>query len=412
MNSFFYDFFIFLYTFFIKLASFWNEKARLWINGRKEFPTFSSSQKKIWMHCASLGEFEQGRPVLESFRKQFPQHQIVLSFFSPSGFEIRKNYAGADYVIYLPSDTKKNAERLIKAINPELVIWVKYEYWFHFLSSLKKNKIPTLLISGIFRPNQPFFKWYGNFWREMLNCFTHIFVQNQESVQLLQSIHKTNLSVSGDTRFDRVADIAKNQNKVNGIADFIDHHFSIIAGSTWPEDERLLADFISTNNQIKFIIAPHEINASKLLKLKEQLNTAVFYSEWIKISAKKTDSNVLIIDNVGMLSKLYHYGNLAYVGGGFNKSGIHNLLEAAVYGKPVIIGPNYKKFQEAIDLIKIGGAFSIKNSLELNNQLELFYNKEELIIHAGKLSKDYVALRKGASNLIMNYVTENRLLTN
>lgn len=410
LNRFFYDFFIHFYSFIIRLASLWNPKANLWVKGRSHFPVFNPEKKRIWFHCASLGEFEQGRPVLEALKEKFPQYEIVLSFFSPSGYEIRKNYPLADHVIYLPIDTQKNAKKLIQTINPALVIWVKYEYWFHYLSELKSNHIPVILISGIFRKSQPFFKSYGGFWKNILMCFNQIFVQDETSVELLKSIGITNTAISGDSRFDRVFTIANENKTLPEIAAFIKNDFAVVAGSTWKEDEALLEPFIQNNKSVKFIIAPHEISPSNLNRLKEKFKNAIFYSE-LKNNMTSTNQ-VLIIDNIGMLSALYKYASVAFIGGGFNKSGIHNTLEAAVYGKPVFFGPNYQKFGEAIALVEKGAAFSVKSSSEFNDGLTMLMQYESKLLETGKLSGAFVKSKIGATAIIVNYVTENRLLIN
>lgn len=402
-----YNFFIVLYGISIKTASLWNNKAKLWVLGRRQFPSFSDSSKKIWMHCASLGEFEQGRPVLEKIKKQYPHYQIVVSFFSPSGYEIRKNYNGADFVIYLPTDSKKNAQKLITAINPALVIWVKYEFWFHYLSFLKNNNIPVILISAIFRKNQPFFRWYGKFWIKMMDCFSQIFVQDKESVQLLNKIGIKNVTVSGDTRFDRVFDIASNNEQISVIEKFIGNNKSIMAGSTWTEDEVNLAAYSKKNKSIKLIIAPHEINHSNLERLLKLFDNAILFSKWSNQLDQNNFFQVLIIDNIGMLSKIYKYATIAYIGGGFNKAGIHNTLEAAVYGKPIVFGPNYLKFKEAKDLIEQTAAFSVSNGAELENKLDMLLNDNSILEKSGKISGNYVMSKRGATEIILEYIKKN-----
>ena len=392
------------------MASIWNPKARLWVDGRKHFPVFNSEKKKIWFHCASLGEFEQGRPVLEVLKEKFPQYEIVISFFSPSGYEVRKNYPLADHVIYLPIDTPQNAKKLIQSINPALVIWVKYEYWFHYLNHLKSNHIPVILISGIFRKSQPFFKPYGGFWKNMLKCFNVVFVQDETSIELLKSTGITKTAISGDTRFDRVYAIAAENKTLPEIAAFTKDDFTIVAGSTWKEDEVLLEPFIQNTKSVKFIIAPHEISPSNLNRLKAKFDKAIFYSEW-KNNMTSTNQ-VLIIDNIGMLSALYKYASVAFIGGGFNKSGIHNTLEAAVYGKPVFFGPNYQKFAEAVAMVEIGSAFSVTTSSEFNEGLTMLMQDESKLLETGKLSGAFVKSKIGATAIIVNYVTENRLLIN
>lgn len=410
LNRFLYDFFILFYSFIIRLASIWNPKAKSWVKGRIHFPDFNAEKRRIWFHCASLGEFEQGRPVLEALKAKFPQYEIVVSFFSPSGYEIRKNYPLADHVIYLPIDTPKNAKKLIQTINPALVIWVKYEYWFHYLSQLKSQNIPVVLVSGIFRKSQPFFKPFGGFWKNILNCFNMIYVQDESSVKLLSDIGISNTAVSGDTRFDRVYAIAAEKKSLSEIAAFTKNDFTVVAGSTWEDDENLLSSFIQNNKSVKFIIAPHEISPSNLNRLKATFQSAIFYSEWKK--HMNSTSHVLIIDNIGMLSALYKYASVAYIGGGFNKSGIHNTLEAAVYGKPVFFGPNYQKFAEAVALVEKGAAYSVKSPTELNKDLAVFMQDENKLLAAGAVSGEFVQSKIGATDIIVNYITENRLLIN
>ena len=313
-------------------------------------------------------------------------------------------------MIYLPIDTPQNAKKLIQSINPALVIWVKYEYWFHYLSQLKSNHIPVILISGIFRKSQPFFKSYGGFWKKMLKCFNVVFVQDETSIQLLKSIDITNTAISGDTRFDRVYAIAAENKTLPEIAAFIKDDFTVVAGSTWEDDENLIAPFIRNNKSVKFIVAPHEISPSNLNRLKAKFDNAIFYSEW-KNNMTSTNQ-VLIIDNIGMLSALYKYASVAFIGGGFNKSGIHNTLEAAVYGKPVFFGPNYQKFAEAVALVEKGAAFSVKSSSEFNEGLTMLMQDESKLLETGKLSGAFVKSKIGATAIIVNYVTENRLLIN
>lgn len=392
----------------ISIAAKVNPKAKRWLKGRQHQQIPHFSDPVIWMHCSSLGEFEQGRPVLEAIRKQYTHYKIVLTFFSPSGYEIRKNYPLADAVVYLPLDGLKNAQHFIKTINPVLVIWVKYEYWYYYLSILKQKRVPVILISAIFRPNQPFFKEYGWLWKKMLSCFTHVFVQNSQSKVLLQSIGFQNVSVSGDTRFDRVLDILNNPISPENICAFIASHKVIVAGSTWEDDEALLIHFTKVHPEIKLIIAPHEITKQNLSAVKKKFNKAVFYSELQKTGY---NSNVLIIDNVGMLSHLYRYATIAYVGGGFNQSGIHNTLEAAVFGKPVIFGPVYEKFKEAKDLIEAGGAFSVNTALELETLFLRLLTEEHICLSAGESAEKYVATNGGATEKITAYIQANRLLT-
>jgi 3-deoxy-D-manno-octulosonic-acid transferase len=428
MAIFFYNIFLFLYRAGIGIASLWNKKAKLWMDGRKDiFDRLESevripNSKLIWFHCSSLGEFEQGRPVIENLRQRIPNCKFLLTFFSPSGFEIRKDYKGADWVFYLPLDSKANAKAFFDIINPSFVAFVKYDYWYYYLTECKKRSIPLLLVSGIFRQDQPFFKWYGNLHRQMLNCFTHFFVQDKESYDRLQSININEVTVAGDTRFDRVAEIAENFRPIAIAEQFCGRSPILVAGSTWPEDEEtLLKAFTEAGDpNLKLIIAPHEVHESHLANIKKLFPGALWFSNY-KDSASATNefawnmlakaSNVLIIDNIGMLSRLYQYATITYIGGGFNK-GIHNTLEAAVYGKPVLFGPNYKKFKEAIGLIETGGAVCIHSSTELSAILQrLINNKSELELRS-KNSFDFVNQNKGATEKILHYIEANRLLTN
>jgi 3-deoxy-D-manno-octulosonic-acid transferase len=405
---------ILLYNLFLLIYK-TNHKARLWIKGRKkQLPVSDNSTKLVWMHCASLGEFEQGRPVIESIKKLYPSYKIVLTFFSPSGYEIRKNYAGADKVLYLPMDGKKNAENFITAINPSLVIWVKYEYWFYYLTALKEKNIPVLLVSGIFRESQPFFKWYGGMWRKMLEAFYYFFVQTQHSKALLRQLGiEKNITVSGDTRFDRVVDIAEAFKPISQqLIDFCKGSKVIVAGSTWDDDEAGLIHYTKAHPEIKFIIAPHEIDEENIKDIQKEFEGAVLYSELLSKNISENNFHVLIIDNIGMLSKLYYYSDITYVGGGFNDSGIHNILEAAVYGKPVIFGPEYDRAEEAKQLIEKGAAFSIENALELEKILNNLLNDKDYLAECSKLAKQYIYENCGATKNIIDFIQEKRLLTN
>lgn len=373
------------------------------------------ADKVVWMHCASLGEFEQGRPLLEATKLQYPGYKIVLTFFSPSGYEIRKNYTGADLVLYLPMDGPNSAREFVEAINPALVLWVKYEYWYYYLLELKKRNIPVLLISGTFRENQPFFKWYGAFWQKMLHNFDQLFVQTKNAAALLAQIDfKQNVTVSGDTRFDRVTAIAAQWEKLaEPIEQFCEGHLVIVAGSTWEEDEEELIHYARAYPKIRFIFVPHEVSRIRIHDLEKEFPGALLYSSLINRQLSTViHSNVLIVDTIGILSRLYRYATIAYVGGGFNESGIHNILEAAVYGKPVIFGPEYEKFAEAVALVDAGGAFSIESALELEALLNRLLNDSEVLRTAGEISRQYVNANNGATQLIMDYIQRKRLLIN
>lgn len=394
------------------MLSVFNPKAKLWLDGRKDFPslTFTPS-KTIWVHCASLGEFEQGRPVIEKIKDQYPESKIILTFFSPSGYTVQQNYTGADAVFYLPMDNKANAIKLIATFKPALVIWVKYEYWFYYLQELKKQQIPVLLVSGIFRDSQPFFKWYGSFWKSVLPCFTHLFLQDKSSAILLNSIGiNNNITVNGDTRFDRVIAIAERFEEIPLIKEFCGDSKIIVAGSTWEEDEAELIHYVRTNPTIKFIIAPHEIDTENLKEVQKEFSGSILFSALVE--GEKPSSNVLIIDNVGMLSRLYKYADITYIGGGFGDDGVHNVLEAAVYGKPVIYGPEIDKFIEAVALTACGGGIVINNALEFEKVAGDLWKNSDLLTAKGYAAKNYVYSQGGASKEIMDYIYANRLLTN
>jgi len=418
MAIFFYNIFLLLYRAGIGIATLWNKKAKLWVAGRKnifdrlEAELRAPNSKLVWFHCSSLGEFEQGRPVMENLRKHLAsgETKFLLTFFSPSGFEIRKDYKGADWVFYLPLDSKANAKRFFDIVHPSLVVFVKYDYWYYYLTECKKRNIPLLLVSGIFRRDQPFFKWYGNLHHKMLNCFTHFFVQDKESNDLLKSININDITIAGDTRFDRVSEIAENFTPVEEIEKFSGSSQVLVAGSTWPDDEKMIKDAITNFPDLKIIIAPHEIHKEHISQLSSIFPDAVFHSQLITQSSSPINSNILIIDNIGMLSRLYHYTTIAYIGGGFNK-GIHNTLEAAVYGKPVLFGPNYKKFKEAIGLIESGGAVCVNSSTELTLQLKKLLTNKEVLETSSKNSFDFVKQNKGATEKILHYIEANRLLT-
>jgi 3-deoxy-D-manno-octulosonic-acid transferase len=408
---------IYLYTLFIRIASFKNKKAAAWIKGRKDLlelieKSLDKSKRYTWFHFASLGEFEQGSPVIEELKSENPELSVLITFFSPSGYEIRKNYALADYVFYLPIDTKTNAIEFIRLINPVMAIFTKYEYWYHYFEELSKNNIPLYVISGRFRKEQIFFKWYGGLHRKILSKVSHFFVQNQLSSELLKDIGLKNVTVNGDTRFDRVAFNASNAKAIKIIADFSEGSKVFIGGSTWPEDEKLIVALVNNYSEWKFIIAPHEVKPERIKEIETLFPNSIRYSE-IKnpqtVSEQtqnlSSNFNVLIIDNIGLLSSAYQYGDVAYIGGGFGV-GIHNTLEATAFGLSVIFGPNYQKFPEAIELISIGVAYSIKNSIDLTDTMETLKidNKRETL---GKAARDYVKSHTGATQTIIDYIRRN-----
>ena len=361
------------------------------------------NSKYVWVHAASLGEFEQGRPIIEKLRQMKPEYKIILTFFSPSGYEVRKNYEGADIVCYLPIDTSWSANRFLDVVNPSYAIFIKYEFWMNYIVGLKRRKIPTYIVSAIFRPSQVFFKWYGFWYRKVLHCFTHLFVQNQVSLDLLSSIGVKNVSLSGDTRFDRVADIAAKSKELPIVSAFAQGSKVIVAGSSWPKDEDILCDYFNNHPDVKMILAPHEIHQAHLDGIVSKLKRPyVFYKDTDEAAAAKADC--LIINCFGLLSSTYTYGKVAYIGGGFGV-GIHNTLEAAVYGMPVLFGPNYGRFQEAVDMVKRGGAFSIKNAVEYNELMDsLLAENSSLLKSASAQTADYVNENRGATERIVNEV--------
>ncbi len=413
MTAFFYNTFLRLYVFGVRITSLKSQKATLWLKGRATIFTdlavwrakIGEVEKLIWVHCASLGEFEQGRPVIEKIKAHYPTHKILLTFFSPSGFEVRKNYNKVDGVFYLPIDGKKNAQQFIDIVKPDLVVWVKYEYWFYYLSTLKERNIRVILVSAIFRNTQPFFKWYGGFWKKILRCFDKIFVQNENSVLLLKSIgFDEDVILAGDTRFDRVIDIAENKTALpNELLQFCENKKVLVAGSTWEEDEQLLVHYSRTHKDVKFIIAPHETDDERITEIEKLFAGAVRYSDFM---AGKEAAQVIIIDNVGMLSKLYDLATVAYIGGGFNDSGIHNILEAAVYGKPIIFATEYEKFKEAVDLVDAEAAFSVDSAIALEALLDKLLADNITSQNAGNICKKYVYEKQGATNKIMEYFTQ------
>jgi 3-deoxy-D-manno-octulosonic-acid transferase len=392
-----------IYYGLVYMVSIFNNKANLWIKGRRE-QRVQSLESSVWFHFASLGEFEQGRPVLEKARILYPQHKIVITFFSPSGYEIRKNTPLADAVYYLPLDTAKNAQEFISAIKPAMAIFTKYEYWYHFFNELHKQHVPLYIISSIFRPGQVFFRWYGGLHRKMLKLVTWFFVQDIASKHLLHDVGITNVTISGDTRFDRVWENAQQPKELPEIAAFKNNQKLFIAGSTWPADEKLVAGLITQHPDWKFIIAPHEIGEDKINGLVNLLpkETTIKFSE---ISNLTSNVSHLIIDNIGMLSSLYQYADIAYIGGGFG-AGIHNTLEAAAFGMPVIFGPKYDKFKEAKDLVELKAGFSISDVEGLQIVAGRLMKDEIFRRAPAATTKDYVQQHIGATDAIMNYIRE------
>nr|WP_236018570.1 glycosyltransferase N-terminal domain-containing protein [Hymenobacter sp. BT559] len=389
-----------------------NPKAAAWVAGRVgllprlEQALAADAAPRLWVHCASLGEFEQGRPLIEGLRRQYPGHKIVLTFFSPSGYEVRKNWPGADYVFYLPLDTADNARRFVAAVQPRLAVFVKYEFWYYFLSELRKQHIPAVVVAAIFRPSQVFFKPWGGFFREILGQLSHIFTQNEASAQLLRSLGLKRVTVAGDTRFDTVAATALAPARALPLAEaFVaDGAPVLVAGSTWPEDLPALAPLLRKHARtMRFIVAPHEVSEAHLQEVEAALpGLTVRYSQASPTTV--AEARLLLIDNVGMLSQLYRFGRFAYIGGAFG-AGLHNTLEAAAFGLPVFFGPRYERFQEAAELVQLGCAFSVQSPQQLEAAFDRLYYNEEARLKVQDMSLDYVHTHAGATGRILSQLT-------
>lgn len=409
MSRFIYQLAINSYALLLKGVAPFHVKARKWVAGRKniikeiEAKVAGNQQPVIWFHCASLGEFEQGRPVLEKLTAQYPQYKVFLTFFSPSGYEVRKNYSGAHYIFYLPIDNPQNARHFLDLVNPRLAVFVKYEFWYNYLHELQKRQIPAISVSAIFRPDQLFFKPYGRFYRDLLRYFTYIFTQNLASKQLLENAGIRQAVVAGDTRFDRVLQTAASVKVIPVVEQFKAGKPIFVIGSSWPQDTAILLPFIRKYaGQLKFIIAPHEIHEKELAELENNLvGLAIRYSKAEPSSV--AEFQVLIIDNIGMLSSLYSYGTYAYVGGAFGK-GLHNTLEAAVFGLPLFFGPAYTKFQEAIDLVKLQVAFPISSTTELETVFSKIYLDPVRQANISRQAKNYVQQQAGATDIILKHI--------
>ncbi|MBN8865573.1 MAG: 3-deoxy-D-manno-octulosonic acid transferase [Sphingobacteriales bacterium] len=418
MGLFFYNLFLLAFKAGIRIAALFHPKARKWVKGRHQiFERLQSAiipgQQVVWMHCASLGEFEQGRPLLEALRTQYPSCKLLLTFFSPSGYEVRKNYPGADWVFYLPMDGPRNARRFLEIVQPSLVIFVKYEFWFYYLKKVKYRNIPLILVSALFWEKMSFFKWYGAMQRKMLSRFDQLFVQDANSQQLLQNIGIGPITtISGDTRFDRVAAIARQAASVPVVEQFTAGRPALIAGSTWPEDETLLHQvwLQMPNTGLRIVVAPHDISENRINAIEKLFPQSIRYSAAIKNGLPASDIPVLIIDNIGLLSSIYRYGMACYIGGGFGK-GIHNTLEAAVYAKPLLFGPVFHKFKEAKDLIAAGAAFSITEPAEAVAHLQQWIQWPDSRVKAGMAAGQYVDRSVGATRKILDFIQEKRLLT-
>jgi len=405
-----YNIGVYIADFHLKIIALFSHKLKLGVDGRAQTfnileTSISKNDKTFWFHCASLGEYEQGLPMFKVLREKYPLHKIVLTFFSPSGYEIRKNTDVADIVVYLPMDTKVNAKRFLNIVHPELTIFVKYDIWPNYLIELKKRNLRAILISALFRNNQSYFKPLGSMMRNALSAFEHIFVQNEDSKKLLESINFNNVTVAGDTRFDRVTNQLKTDNKLTFIEEFKQDKLCVVIGSSWPEDEELLVNFINSNDskEIKYIIAPHNIKQNQIQNLTSKLNVkTVLFTE--KEGQNLSDYSVFVIDTIGILSKIYSYADIAYVGGAMGATGLHNILEPAVFGVPIIIGKNHFKFPEAQQMIDFGGLKSIKNEDELNSELTSIIENASKRNQMGSLNKEFIDLNKGAIQKITNYL--------
>lgn len=404
-----YNILTYIASFLLKIIAPFNKKINLGVKGRANTfkvlkSAISQKDKVIWFHCASLGEYEQGLPVFEKIKKLYTKHKIVLSFFSPSGFEIRKNTPIADVVVYLPLDTSKNVNRFLNLVHPTLVVFIKYEFWPNYLNELKNRGIKSILISALFRKDQSFFKFYGKWMQKSLEAFEHIFVQNTASKKLLNSINYNNVTVSGDTRFDRVSNQLQTDNSLDFIKQFKQDKLCIVAGSTWAEDEKLLVEYInSASEDLKFIIAPHNIKFQQIKNLKTRLQKrTVLYSE--KDNFNLVETQVFIIDTIGFLSKAYSYADIAYVGGAVGTTGLHNILEPAVFGIPIIIGNNYANFPEAFDMISLGGLFPVSNQSSFNSILNSLITNPKKRLDLGNINANYISKNKGAVTQISSYL--------
>ena len=410
---FLYNLLIHIATAVLHLIALFNKKITLFVQGRKASfailkQQIQPSDRVFWIHVASLGEYEQGLPIMEKLKQQFPTHKIVLTFFSPSGYEVKKNNTIADATLYLPMDTKSNAQAFLKLVHPEKVFFVKYEYWPNYLNQLKKQQIETYLVSGIFRPNQVFFKWYGGFYRNALHAFTYFFVQNEESRALLASIQLNNSTAVGDTRFDRVSQILENDNTLAFLEELTQGKTkkTIVVGSSWPQDEKIIVDYINQtqDDSLKFVIAPHNIKPEQINQLYQSIEKPKqLHSNYIPGATDLAQTQVYIIDAYSLLTKAYSYATIAYVGGGFG-AGIHNILEAATFGVPILIGPNYKKFQEAKDLIQLGSCIVINNEADFINNLTELLTNEALRCELNDISSTFILSNKDATNKIYNHI--------
>lgn len=407
---FLYNTSIHLIGFILKIVALLNHKIRRGVEGRKQTFTkltdiIKDNDKTIWFHCASLGEYEQGLPIIQGVKELYPEHKIILTFFSPSGYEVRKNTPVADVVCYLPLDTKKNARKFLKLVHPDLIVFVKYEFWLNYLNEIKKREIKAILISALFRKNQLFFRPQGKWMQKYLKAFSHIFVQNKSSKRLLDHIGYENATIAGDTRLDRVYNQLDIDNSLPYIETFVNGKPCFVAGSTWPEGEKLICDYINSNptSDIKYIIAPHSINSDRIKEITLRLKVDhVLFSDMKSKNLK--DVSVFLVDTIGLLSKIYSYGNLAYVGGAIGKTGLHNILEPAVFGIPIIIGKNHKKFPEAQLMIDYGGVFQVESKDEFFKLMDSFLANSKYAKKIGNLNKEFIEKNKGAVIQILHYI--------
>ena len=404
-TMFLYNICIALYARLVACAALWSDKAKQFMQGRKDIFTrmeqaISSDDRVVWMHVASLGEFEQGRPILEAIRSSHPELKILLTFFSPSGYEIRKNYAGADYIFYLPVDTPSNAKRFLDIAHPEMAIFVKYEFWINYLSELKRRGVRSYLVSAIFRRDSVYFRTYGTMWRSALDTFDQMFVQSEESRELLNHIGFDNVIVAGDTRFDRVASIAKAAKPVDMVARFKGDAPLFVAGSTWGPDEDILLPLINANPQVRFVVAPHEMDEVRIGKILQGVQGGAVRYTQCDAQSDFSSTQVLVLDTIGILSSVYGYASWSYIGGGFGV-GIHNTLEAATFGLPIAFGPKYEKFKEARDMVALGAATKVTSAEELIAWFAPLRDDAAYLARVSATAKDYTAKNQGATALFM-----------
>lgn len=394
-----------IYAWLLRVVALWNKKAKQWVVGRKNIfermsQAISPTDRVVWIHVASLGEFEQGRPIIEAIRQQHPEYKILLTFFSPSGYEIRKNYDGADYIFYLPADTPSNVKRFLDIAHPEIAVFVKYEFWLNYLTQMKRRGIRSYLVSAIFRQDSVFFRSYGSMWREALDAFDQMFVQNEESRELLHSIGYDNVIIAGDTRFDRVAAIAKAAKPVEIVAKFKGASRLFVAGSTWGPDEDILLPLINENPDVKFVIAPHEMDEARINKILSSVKGGAKRYTQCAADTDFSMTQVLVLDTIGILSSVYGYASWSYIGGGFGV-GIHNTLEAATFGLPIAFGPKYEKFKEARDMVALGAATKVESAEELSLWFAPLRDDAEHLTRTSTIAKDYTAKNQGATALFM-----------